>query len=248
MLILNPYIFKKFKEIIFGFSTKFGDNENSPYNFNLSLSVGDQKGRVLKNRKLFFETFGLSPDRAVFQKQVHGDTISYITDPGNIGESDAMITDKPGIALCISTADCTAVFIYDKKRKIISAVHSGWKGTQRRITGKTIIKLKNEFNCNPEDMYVYLGPSISQVNYQVGKEVAQYFDKKYLVKENDKYFLDLSSSNYDMLIEEGIPAHQIQRSSLCSFEFDEVLHSYRREGKNSGRALGIIEMKALLNE
>lgn len=248
MLILQPYIFKKFTEIISGFSTKFGENENSPYNYNLSLSVGDQKERVLKNRKLFFDALGLSTDRAVFQKQVHGDTVSYVKGPGSIGESDAMITDKPGIALCISTADCTAVFIYDKKRKIISAVHSGWRGTRKRITEKTVIKLKTEFNCNPEDMYVYLGPSISQANYQVGEEVAQNFDKKYLIKDKDKYLLDISSANYDMLIEEGIPVHQIQRSSLCSFEFGEVLHSYRREGKNSGRALGIIAMKVSYNE
>jgi YfiH family protein len=248
MLILQPYIFKKFDNLVFGFSTKLGDNNESPYDFNLSLSVGDEKDRVLKNRNKFFDATGLSVDEAAFQKQVHGDTVSYINNPGIIGESDAMITDKPGIGLCISTADCTPVFIYEYRRDIIAAVHSGWKGTQKKIAEKTVKKLKNEYNCDPENMFVYLGPSISQQHYQVGEEVSEYFDNKYLRKDNDKLLLDLASVNYDMLIAEGIPSYQIQKSHLCSFEYNEVLHSYRKNGKNSGRALGIIAMRVLKNE
>lgn len=180
-----------------------------------------------------------------FKKQVHGDKITYTDHPGNIGESDAMITDKPGIGLCISTADCAAIFIYEVKRKIITAVHSGWRGTQKRITEKTMKKLKSEFNCNPENMFAYIGPSISQANYQVGKEVAENFDEKYLRRYNDRFLLDISSINYDILIEEGIPPFQIQKSILCSYEYNNVFHSYRRDGIQSGRALGVIAMKAL---
>ncbi len=245
MLILQPYIFDKFPEMIFGFSTKIGDIEKPPYYFNLSTSVGDDKENVIENRKQFFNSVGLSIDNAVLQKQVHGDKITYVARPGNIGESDAMITDKTGIGLCISTADCTPVFIYEKKRKIIAAIHSGWRGTQKRITEKTVKKLKEEFNCKPENMFVYIGPSISQANYQVGKEVAENFNDKYLKEDNDKFLLDISFANYDMLIEEGIPSYQIQKSTLCSYEYKEVFHSYRRDGKHSGRALGVITMKEL---
>ena len=136
MLILQPHIFKKFKDLEFGFSTRIGDNETGPYCFNLSLSVGDDKERVLKNRNKFFNALGLSFESAVIQKQVHGDKINYVTKPGNAGESDALVTDKPGLTLCISTADCTPIFIYDQKIKIIAAVHSGWRGTQKKILHK----------------------------------------------------------------------------------------------------------------
>lgn len=248
MTILRPYIFKRFNELVFGFSTKIGENNLPPFYFNLSLSVGDNKDTVLENRKKFFLAIGLSPDRAVFQKQVHGDSISYVEHPGNIGESDAMITDRPEIGLCISTADCTPIFIYDYEKKIIAAIHSGWRSTQKKITEKTLEKLKLEFKCNPENLFVYIGPAIRQANYQVGKEVADYFDKKYLTKDKDKYLLDISSANYDMLIDQGIPPAQVQRSSLCSFEYKEIFHSYRRDGKYSGRSLGVIALKPKKNE
>lgn len=243
MLILMPHIFSEFPEIICGFSTRSAWEYSVPYCFNLSLSVGDNKDRVLNNRKTFFNTLGLSPEKAVFQKQVHGDGITCVSAPGNIGESDAMITSENEIAICISSADCTAEFIYDRKQKIIAAVHSGWRGTQKRITEKTISKLKMDFNCNPGDLFVYLGPSISQMNYEVGSEVGELFDDRYIIKRGEKFLLDVSSANYDMLISEGIPSNQIQKSSLCSFEYNDLLHSYRRDGKYSGRALGIIAMK-----
>ena len=188
MLKLRPHIFKEFPELIFGFSTKFGENEKPPYYFNLSLSVGDERDKVLGNREKFFNELGYSTEKSVIQKQVHGDTITTISKPVNIGESDAMITDKKGIGLCISTADCTPVFIYDADKKIIAAVHSGWRGTEKKIVEKTVKKLKAEFNCKPENLFVYLAPSISQVNYEVGKEVADLFDTKYLKEIRRKIF------------------------------------------------------------
>lgn len=243
MLILQPHIFSEFPEIVFGFSTKFGPDHDPPYYFNLSLSVNDDRDKVIRRRNSFFSSLGLSAEKAAFQKQVHDAKITFITRAGIFGESDAMITDKQGIALCISTADCTAVFIYDIKIKVIAAIHSGWRGTQKRITEKAVKRLKSDFGCNPKDLFVYLGPSISPINYEVGLEVAELFDPKYLSLNGDKYHLDVSSANYDMLINEGIPPYQIQKSNLCSFEYNEVFHSYRRDGKQSGRALGIIAMK-----
>jgi len=82
-----------------------------------------------------------------------------------------------------------------------------------------------------------------QVNYEVGNEVAGLFDEKYLIRTGDRSLLDVSLANYDMLIGEGIPPNQIQKSSLCSFEYHELFHSYRRDGKQSGRALGVIAMR-----
>jgi hypothetical protein len=246
MLILQPHIFSEFPEIIFGFSTKFGENEKPPYYFNLSLSVDDDRNKVSENREKFFTSLGLSSNKIAIQKQVHRDTIIIVNKPGSIGESDAMISDKTGLGLCISTADCTPVFIFDRRKKIIAAIHSGWRGTEKRITEKTIGKLRTEFNSIPEDLFAYLAPSISQVNYEVGSEVAELFDSKYLIQSGNKFLLDVSSANYDMLINEGIPPYQIQKSSLCSFEYSEVFHSYRRDGKISGRALGLIAMKETL--
>ncbi len=243
MLILKPHIFNEFPEIIFGFSTKFGTESKPPYYFNLSLSVDDERETVINNRKTFFTALGLSMGMAAFQKQVHGDTITCISEPGNAGESDAMITDKTDTALCISTADCTSIFIYERKKKIIAGIHSGWRGTQKEITAKTLKKLKSDFGCNAENLFVYLGPSVSQVNYEVGREVADQFEARYVDKKDNKLYLDVAAANYDMIINEGVPPGQIQKSALCSFEYKELLHSYRRDGRLSGRALGAIALK-----
>lgn len=239
MKIIKSKIFEDRSEIKFGFSTKIGLNREAPFHFNMSKSVGDDPKKVDENLRAFFSELGLSENQIAFQKQVHGDQIRIVTEPGLRGESDAMITNQSNIGLAISTADCTPIFIYDPITKIIAAVHSGWRSTQKRIVEKTLGKLKTEFDCSPADLICYIGPCISQKNYEVSTDFKDYFDSKYLQPENDKYKLNLKSANYDMLREFGIPANNIEVSELCSFE-EDYLHSYRREGKVSGRALGVI--------
>ncbi len=166
-----------------------------------------------------------------------------VENDGNCGESDALITTKNNLGLAISTADCPAIFIYDRKRKIICGVHSGWRGTSKRILEKTVIKLTDQFNSNPADLYCYIAPSISQVNYEVSEEVAEQFNEKDFYNKDGRYFLDLAGANYRMLINCGVKESQIQISQLCTFEFSSIFHSYRRWGNESGRALAVIAMK-----
>ena len=92
-------------------------------------------------------------------------------------------------------------------------------------------------------MVSYIAPSISKNNYEVGKEVADKFDDKFVIKRENKYFLNLSGANYKMMIDEDVKKVNIQVSSLCSYEFENLLHSYRRDGLQSGRALAVIAMK-----
>lgn len=243
MLILKPYIFKKFPEIAFGFITKAGVEKNDLFHFNMSYSVGDKKDHVDENRAKFFKKLRLTSNKVAFQKQVHKDKISVVENDGNCGESDALVTTTKNLGLAISTADCPAIFIYDKRKKIICGVHSGWRGTSKKILEKAVLKLTDQFNSNPADLYCYITPSISQVNYEVSEEVAEQFNEKDLRKKDGRYFLDLAGANYRMLIKCGVGKSQIQVSQLCTFEFSSVFHSYRRWGKESGRALAVIAMK-----
>ena len=240
MLLVKSQIFNKHPEIIFGFSAKIGAGRTAPYFFNLSHSVGDDKNIVDENMKIFFNTLGLEPENIALQKQVHGDDVTHINNGGNCGESDAMITGKKNIGLAISSADCAAIFIYDKKQKVIAAVHSGWRGTQKKILLKTLIKLHEDFNTKPEDLLAYIGPSISKVNYEVDKDVADLFDKRYYATTGKKFLLDISQVNYDILLDFGLKENNVQKSSLCSYGMKNLLHSYRRDGSKSGRALGVI--------
>ncbi|HEX3072754.1 MAG TPA: peptidoglycan editing factor PgeF [Ignavibacteriales bacterium] len=243
MVIIKPAIYNRFPEIVFGMNAKVHGQSEPPYYFNTSHSVGDNDETVNNNRRELYGNIGLSEKSMALQKQIHSDIITYLDKPGMYGESDALITDKPGIGLAISTADCAPVFLYDSKQKVIAAVHSGWRGTQQKITAKALNKLISEFSGSPENIYVYIGPSISGKNYEVGEEVAARFDPKYSVPSNGKFLLDVKSANFDMLITNGIPRKNIQVSALCSYELKGLLHSYRRDGLKSGRSFGIIALR-----
>jgi polyphenol oxidase len=243
MLIIKPFIFKRLSEIVFGFSTRIGPNSKPPFHFNLSYSVGDEKEIVNSSRKLFFNELGLNEKMVSYQKQVHEDKISTVNSFGSCGESDALITTTNNLGLAISSADCPAIFIYDPEQKAIAAVHSGWRGTEKKILSKTIQKLKCDFNSNPSNLICYIGPSISQKNYEVGEDVASRFDRAFMMKRENKFYLDLAGTNYKMLINEGVKESNIQVSGLCTYEYENLLHSFRRDGQKSGRALGVIAMK-----
>ncbi len=243
MLIIKPRIFEQHREITFGFNTKLGLERAEPYFFNVSYSVDDNHDTVSENREAYFNALNLDSSSIAYQKQVHGDSVTYVGKAGNCGESDGMITDVPGLGLAVSTADCAAIFIYDKQNKVISGIHSGWRGTQKRILQNALQKMKDEFNSKPEKLTAYIAPSISQKNYEVGIEVADLFDGKYLLPKENKYLLDVAGANYDMLLNFGIPVGNIEKSALCTFELRDLLHSYRRDGRLSGRALGIIALK-----
>jgi YfiH family protein len=243
MLIIRPFIYLQFQEIICGFNTKVGLDRAAPYYFNLSYSVGDKKEIVDNNRNEFFKKLGLNTGNVSYQKQVHEDSIREVDSAGNCGESDALITTKKNLGLAISSADCPAILIYDPMQKVIAAVHSGWRGTEKQILKKTIQKLNDDFNSDPANLVCYVGPSITQQNYEVSKEVADKFNSEFIKKENDSLFLDLKEANLKMLKDAGIKQTNIQVSNLCSFEYESILHSYRRDGQTSGRALGIIAMR-----
>ncbi|MEW6508586.1 MAG: peptidoglycan editing factor PgeF [Bacteroidota bacterium] len=245
MQIIRSRLFSKFPEIIFGFSTKIGLNREAPYYFNLSFTVGDNPLTVKENREEFFKQLGLNSSQIAFQKQIHSNIFKFVENPGLIGESDALITTKYNIGLAISAADCTPVFIYDKRNKLIAAVHIGWRGTQKKILENVLNNLSCHYNSNPENLYSYIGPSISQFNYQVGSEVAALFDQKYIKVEDQKIFLDVVSANKDFLLNYGVEEKNIEVSELCTYKEKDLLHSYRRDGDISGRMLGVIALKEI---
>lgn len=242
MLVLIPHIFIRYPEVISGVSTKIGAGRPAPYFFNTSFSVGDDKNTVKENRNLFFENLGISEESVAYQRQVHEDKISFVTKGGLIGESDAMITNKPGIGLAVSVADCVPVLLYDPVKKVIAAVHSGWRGTQKRILLETLDRLK-EYGCIIENLVAYIGPSVSKNVYEVGREVAELFNKKYIDEREHKFYLDVAGVNLDILLESGIRKSNLQNSKLCTFAMKDIFHSYRRDGKKSGRSLLLIAMK-----
>ncbi len=208
----------------------------------MSRSIGDDEDKVLNNREMFFNSLGLTSKNVVIQKQTHSDIVNIIDEFKVNLVGDALITKAKNLGLAISTADCTNIYIYDPKEKIIAAVHSGWMGTEKRILDKTLQILFNNFNVNAKNLFVFFGPSICQDNYEVGADFQSKFDEKYLIKSGEKFLLDLKAVNKDILTNSGIPTSQIEISEVCSFE-NNKFHSYRRDKNKSGRALGVIALR-----
>ncbi len=243
MKIIESDIFKNFDDVVFGFSTKSAKDTNDKFSFNMSFSIGDNERRVKENRARFLLALEIEPGALAWQKQIHGDVVKIVTKPGFQGDGDALVTAVKNIALGVFGADCTTIFLYEKKRKVIAAVHSGWRGTVKRILPKTLNLLREKFDAETKNIFAYIAPAISRGNYEVGADVAENFAPEYKAKRNDgKYLLDVSAVNYDYLLRFGVPAENIERSHLCSYE-NEFLHSYRRDGARSGRALGVIMLR-----
>ncbi len=241
---LESRLFSRFDDLVFGFSKRSSHNKEDKFHFNMSYLVGDSKETVDRNRKQFCGELGIGPEDVQFQKQVHGDTIKTISEIVPDREGDALITDQGGIGLAVFSADCTAIFIYDRKNRVIAAAHSGWRGTQKEILRKTIRLMKNRYSSNPGELFCFISPSISQKNYQVGKEFADFFEADYLNEKDGNLYLDVRGKNYNILRQEGIPEFNIEYSEICSFE-NRNFHSFRRDGKLSGRGLGIIYLKEM---
>jgi len=240
-MIIRPKIFKKFSEIIAAQSTREGGVSPLPFGLNLSSHVGDDPVFVAENRKRFYSAAGV-PEAAqfVYQNQVHSASINHVSgEEGIVKESDGLFTDKENVFLCVSVADCTPVLIYAPDKKIVAAVHAGWRGTEQLIA-YTMVKKLTELGADPELMHAFIGASASVDRYEVGSEVATLFEKDYYREmPNDKCNLDIKKANRDQLLIGGVPQHQIEISPLCTIT-DERLHSYRRDGKQSGRMFAVI--------
>ncbi len=239
-VIIRSTLLSQFRNLVHGVSTVLGGENNSPFKFNLSLNVGDEEKNVRLNRNLFFGSLNVNEKNVVFQEQVHRCQISYSVKGELVNENDALITDKKNLYLVVNVADCIPILIYEPTNKIIASVHSGWRGTEQEIISQCIDKLEKDFNVDPKELFVYFGPSICKNCFEVGEDVAIKFSKEYVTSNYKKYFVDLARINFSILKKRGLREDRIQTSALCTFELKKLLHSYRRDKRNSGRMFAII--------
>ncbi|MFI5265108.1 MAG: peptidoglycan editing factor PgeF [Candidatus Kapaibacterium sp.] len=239
-----PEIFRKFPELIAVQSTCEGGISPYPYGLNLSGHVGDEPENVEENRRRFYEAIGVSADaRIVYQNQVHSGNVNVVSgSEGIVRESDALVTAEPDVFLAVSIADCTPILLYDPVAKLIAAVHAGWRGTEQLVT-ITTLRMLISLGAHAENIYAFIGASASGENYEVGAEVATLFEKEhYRELPNGKCLLDIKKANRDQLLIGGVPLEQIEISPRCTIT-DLNLHSYRRDGKRSGRMFAVIGRK-----
>jgi len=189
--------------------------------------------------------------RLLFLNQVHSTIIRFIDRiPEKKLRGDAMITDIPEFLLIIKTADCLPVLVVDEPRKVIAAIHCGWRGTSKRVIQKGIQGMVDHYKCRPSTLIVALGPCIGSGCYEVGEDVFQSFKKEELSTEffrthpskKKKYLFDLKGENISQLMSLGVEKKNIYSVDGCT-HCDESFPSYRRDREKAGRMLSFIGMK-----
>lgn len=222
-------------------STRGGGVSPEPYGMNLSFNVGDDEKNVIANREKFFGDVGIRVNALALTRQVHGDTVTHVCAPGSYARCDALISNKPGVFLAITVADCLPVFLFDPVTSSVAAVHIGWRGSKLRILGKALRAMADEFGVKAGDLISFMGPSARVCCYEVGGEVAVGFPENVLRRSTSaRVHLDLMQFNRNILLEAGVRETNIEVLHYCTICNGDLFHSYRREGKESGRMMGVI--------
>lgn len=242
-MIITSKLLSSHKNMIHGISTRYPDEP--PFHNNLSKHVGDNPETISHNRKRFFGLLGINESQLVHANQVHSANIRPVSKPGLYPQTDAFITNSKDLFLVISVADCMPVMIFDPLNKVIANIHSGWRGTQKNIAGNAVKLMAENFNSNPSELIVFMGPAISQRNFEVDKDVAEMFPAEFVNPKpgiKEKFLVDTCSMVFYSLLAAGVSEANIERSHICTFENDNM-HSYRRDKSNSGRMFAVIGMK-----
>lgn len=157
-----------------GFFTRYGGVSSGPYaSLNCSLSGGDARDAVLENRARAARTISAAPERLVGLMQVHGADVVPVTAPWAPGQgprADAMVTDRPDIALGIITADCAPVLLADVRAGVVGAAHAGWRGAVAGVIEATVDAMVR-LGAEVTNMAAAIGPCIRQSSYEVGTDM-----------------------------------------------------------------------------
>jgi hypothetical protein len=240
--------FKKFKNISHFVTTKEGWEAGDKPRF-----TGDEETIYSDFRKELAVSCKSDPDQFVFPRQVHSDHIVVVDSPespGTPADTDALITNRPGIFVCVQTADCVPVLLFDPVRNVVAAVHAGWRGTVSKIAGKTVKRMQDVYDCNPADILAGIGPSIHMHSYEVGREVVEAVEQSFsnysaLLQPSmakGKAFLDLWEANKTVLLEAGLQEDNIEIMGLCSYQHNDLFFSARRDGSDTGRMVSGIRL------
>lgn len=240
------------------FSTRIGGVSTGGYHaLNTGLKSGDDILNIRRNIDLLCYAAGFNTENMVFSDQVHGNNVRIAgrEDIGkgavrssDIRQVDALVTGDKNTAICIFTADCIPVFLYDFERNVAALCHAGWRGIINGIIAKTIDIMSSSFNSNPCCIKAAIGPSIGPCCFEVGEDVAGVFKMHFkdtegiLLYSGGKSFINLQSAARKQLMGSGVRDNNIIESGLCTSCNDNMFFSYRRDGSKTGRMISIMEL------
>lgn len=260
--MLGYELFEAYPNISCFTTTRLGGCGEGAYGtFNCSPFCGDDTNHVLRNQEELYRHLPQSLHRLMIPFQVHGTEIAWVDRPfTELSEAeqherlhgvDAVITTEPGCCVCVSTADCVPLLIYDREHQAVAAIHAGWRGTVDRIVTRTLEAMCDKLGTSGSQVVAAIGPSISVDSFEVGEEVFESFQAKGFdmsrisvwKAETQKHHIDLWEANRAQLQEFGVKEENIACANICTFISHNKFFSARRLGIKSGRMLSGIMMK-----
>jgi YfiH family protein len=234
--------------LVHGFCGRRGGVSRGPFaELNLSRRVGDDPAAVVENWRRVQALVGARV-RFASMRQVHGARVATVTAAAaDVGEADAMATETPAIVLGVLTADCVPILLLEPARRIVAAVHAGWRGTLAGLAARTVTHLQRTFGVAPPALRIALGPAIDGCCYEVEAGIAAQFEERWGVMPEatraglrGKAFLDLRAANAAMLAAAGVPARQVVRVGPCTRCADTRFFSHRGAHGETGRQISFI--------
>jgi hypothetical protein len=231
--------------------------ELGSFGFAVTPSPRHSAAVVALHRRKLARALGIPPESLVLQRQVHGTDVTTgeaqlppvrwrSLNHRDLPESDLLISDRPGRALVLSVADCCPVLLFDPVRAAVAAVHAGWRGTAAGAADTAVRALSRRYGVRPGSLRAWVGPCAGGASYEVGPEVVEAFrgypDALRPSSREGHALLDLSLVNRKSLVQAGIPPSSIEVADFDTIA-DRRFHSYRRDGKDSGRMAAWILMR-----
>jgi YfiH family protein len=195
---------------------------------NVGLSRAPDPEPVLASRRDFARSLGTDSAALTVVGAVHGATVARVDEPQGVVQGvDALVTDRRGVPLFATYADCYPIVLWDPQRRCVALAHAGWRGTVARVGPATVRKMADEYGSEPTNIRAGIGPGICGSCYEVGEEVASHFDPRFVKPgRDDRFFLDLAAVIRAQLNEAGVK--EVHVLGLCTKE-TLFLPSHRRE-------------------
>ncbi|MBD3328692.1 peptidoglycan editing factor PgeF [Candidatus Peregrinibacteria bacterium] len=249
--VFQFHILQKFSDQVkHAVFTRHGGVSKPPYDkLNVRFGVGDDFKNVETNRLLISDALGVKSENLVSANQTHSKNVAIADEEflnlnrgKEVDNFDAFITNMHDVALMVQVADCQPILMFDPVKKVIAAVHAGWKGLVQNISCETINLMQKKYGCLPENILVGIGPSLgpdfaffSEPENELPTSFANYIDKKKRV--------NLWQYSVDQLVSCGIARNHIELAGICTQEEKgKNFYSYRGEKGITGRFGAVILM------
>lgn len=225
-------------------TTRAGGCSQGPYaSLNLAYHVGDDPDRVTENRARLCRTLGV--DRLTVPDQRHGTGVAVVDGAlagaghasdeearGHLGHTDALVTDRPGVALTVMMADCAPVALADPARRVVAVVHAGRRGAVRDVVGAAVGVMVARFGSTPADLVAGVGPCIGPASYEIdGPALAEtraaFGDDLLVPTDGDRARFDLPGAVVRRLEQAGVSRSRIEVAGVDTRRHTDELFSDR---------------------